>query len=925
MIPAITSSKACSPLRCKLLAALLLILAAFTASCNLRENALLPDHLDPLEYVASNTIKVYKDHLIGSENDNAYLYIPKESIHDYKLWYNDVVRLRRVDSLLQRDSLAFAEGVEAVTNCYRISIERYGSEIILDSIPSFATLYTGLNTSAGVADTWVVRRQYLLYADKFPLYPYGNNRVFFDIDGNGDVELQKPGAGATFNLPESGKDVEALYYSDSERLQIWFPGAYLESAGQTRLELKPQLGDADISAVQAVYPGFALNTKVLEVQTQSEPDSDFPPILHWTQPPARKFQQEWLRLDAGRVYGWAQGPDTWVLESGKLVSFLQGSGKYFLLSPLDSQSVFDLPLDGSFGQLYLQDLWLDLRGTALPAYSLRLDPAPQTAALISAYFSGAPFTLGNAYQAIQLEFKNGNSIVETLPGDNWIEFGFRNQLAETANARLFRVFRSTGSDHIDFKLRGAAYDAGHYSLSGGFVYSGINSSGTYLLGQAGENSQQQSFPFLKPETSIQTNRGYVSWNDPDTVWGSLLLEYGVQMPSGHPWLSGQPYVFPTQNALLRISALTRGKNRSTGLPANTFLVYKHPQALANVINFSPDADHPRFVWYKAASAFAHNTFVYSDGALRISPAWPGYLFSGGSLDPASATSLRLYPRMSFDNYDWEYYAEASAAPSGTPLLQITLLNSVPDTQGVLAGQYDLTPLTPAYSLAVSGSVDFFATQLPWIRFRQSLRPQNLLFSIYEGEYYRIYPYFQADSADPWHFTFEDGHAGFYLSSDAIYAPMIDSNPHQSVATIVSSNASDHIVSLYQAQLNLPSALIGGPVPLNSRIILSVAVNFSAPLPHLSAYFLDFRGAGGTQYDPGFYSLPGVESLPYIYIPIPDYSLGQSHRLWFRSVDGNLTEFTLVDDFGDNGLGEYILIGNCAVALVDGPGWFYTTN
>ncbi|HOU72530.1 MAG TPA: hypothetical protein PLB85_04035, partial [Candidatus Syntrophosphaera sp.] len=296
---------------------------------------------------------------------------------------------------------------------------------------------------------------------------------------------------------------------------------------------------------------------------------------------------------------------------------------------------------------------------------------------------------------------------------------------------------------------------------------------------------------------------------------------------------------------------------------------------------------------------------------------------GGSLDPGSASSLRLYPRMTFDNYDWEYFADASSAPSGTPVLQISRLNGVPDTHGVLAGQYDLSPLTPAWSLSVSGSSDFYSTQLPWLRFRQNSRAQNLLFSIYEGEFYRIYPYSQSASADPWHFTFADGHVGFYLSSDAVYAPMIDVNPHLSVSTQVNSSAADHIVSLYQAQLNLPANLIGSAVPLNSRIILREAVDYS--VPHLSAYFLDFRTAAGTQYDPGFYSLPGAPSLPYIYIPIPDYVPGQSHSLFFRSVDGTLTEFSLVDDFGENGLGEYIMIGNCAVALVDGPGWFYTKN
>ena len=46
-----TSSKAYSATRTKLLGALLLLLAVFAASCNLRENSLLPEHLDPLKYV----------------------------------------------------------------------------------------------------------------------------------------------------------------------------------------------------------------------------------------------------------------------------------------------------------------------------------------------------------------------------------------------------------------------------------------------------------------------------------------------------------------------------------------------------------------------------------------------------------------------------------------------------------------------------------------------------------------------------------------------------------------------------------------------------------------------------------------------------------------------------------------------------------
>lgn len=58
---------------------ILWLFVALLASCNLRENSLLPPNLNPKDYVESSTIGVYSDHLIKSENDNSYLYIPKEA------------------------------------------------------------------------------------------------------------------------------------------------------------------------------------------------------------------------------------------------------------------------------------------------------------------------------------------------------------------------------------------------------------------------------------------------------------------------------------------------------------------------------------------------------------------------------------------------------------------------------------------------------------------------------------------------------------------------------------------------------------------------------------------------------------------------------------------------------------------------------
>src|SRR5690606_6491452 len=118
------------------------------------------------------------------------------------------------------------------------------------------------------------------------------------------------------------------------------------------------------------------------------------------------------------------------------------------------------------------------------------------------------------------------------------------------------------------KTLGESYDAGHFSLSGDYVYSGISSSGVYLLANATEGSKKQSFPFLRSESSFQTQRGSVSWNEPSGGFSSLVLEYGAPLPAGHPWLSGQPYQLDSN--LLKISASNSSRKTSPELPANTF-------------------------------------------------------------------------------------------------------------------------------------------------------------------------------------------------------------------------------------------------------------------------------------------------------------------------------------------------------------------
>lgn len=905
----------------RLLAALLVLSGLALASCNLRENSLLPPNLDPKQYVMENTIRVYSDHLIKSENDRSYLYIPKESIADSALWYGDVVTLQQVEDLTARDSLAFPAAAEVFSKTYLIRILRFGSEILLDSLPSFATLYTGLEAEGSLANVKLVQSAWRLSAESATIYPYGAGRCWFALDGNGDHALLDFHDSVDLQLNPVQKDLQALIVTDTDYIYLWFPGEYRTT--EASLQVQDSLTEAEAAVVQKLLPGFALNTKVLSVQTAYAGEAT--PIVRYRRAQARGFSQQWTRLDGPAISGWQEGEDTWLWEDGELISFLQGAGKYFLCTPLQGQNELTLPLDGSLSQVFLQDIWLDLHNLKLPNTSLRLLLEPDLQATVANYFSGTPFTLTQTDAAFELRFVQGNSVLESLPGNAWIEYGFRSDLQNPANARLFRVFRTAALDNISYKTLAASYDATHFSQANGYIYSGINSSGQYLLGIAAETSSSLALPCLKPELRIQTSRTYLSWQDSSLPCSSLLLEYAATVAEAHPWLSGKPYTLQNSQSILKISASARGRNVDE-IPANLFLSTTVNSAPSSIINFSSAANYPKFYRYKAANAFEHNSYVLSGGKLQISPASAGYLIDGANFAPTrQSIDLALFNRMTFDDYAWELYLDSAHNLAAGTVLQITPKKASTDTHGVFAQQYDLASLAPVYDFKILGNAGFYADFQPLIRIKQTARSQNLLFSVSAGEYYRIYSYTQSETLDGWHFRIADGHLWFYLPYDAEYSAVQDLAPHTVSDALVSDLTQDHITSLYQAQITLPREFLGSALPLGSHVSLGVNTDLPQSLNALSAYDVQFRNPQLQIINPNFFNDVYASRWPYVYIPIPDYSPGQTIRLFRRNLAGQTQELNLVQSFSAIPTNEFILVGNCAVGFINNSATFYTTD
>ncbi|HQQ67988.1 MAG TPA: hypothetical protein PLX77_04085, partial [Candidatus Cloacimonadota bacterium] len=819
--------------RSALLTAISLLLLTLLTSCNRREDILLPPNLDPKEYVISNRIQVYADHLIRCENDDSYLYLPKESISDSLIWYGDTIYFNRVEHILERDSLALAEGSQRLSNTYRVQVSRNGESISFADAADFATLYLDLKGAGTEGRASLISWEYLLNAEDIDIYPYGKKRAFFAIDGTGDFALAELSDSNELLIERSEADVQGLLKDGDTTMRVFIPAEFTTDMGESLIRMKDGLQPDQLQTVQELYKGFAMLSKVLQITTENSGSSSHPPIIHYSMPASKSFGTKWLKMNDGRIDSWESGEDTWLIEDNKLISFINGSGDYFLLEPIASQNTLSISLDGTYNQIYLQDLWLDTKGLNLPGTELEITANPSIADIKQDYFGFRPYTHSGQLQAYQFSFKAGSETLESLPDDGWLELGFAADLSEVSTSRLMRVYRDPDKDIISYKTYATKYDEQHFTADDSFVYTGLSSSGTYLFGRITENSTTQQIPCIKDQLYLQMDKTTVSYQDSSLPCSAIRIDYGASIFGNHPWLDQQPYFLTDRTSLLQIASIDGNVD---ALPQGLFLKSRMSIDGASVVNFSPLASYPKLIRYNKSNSLEHNSFLYKDGILSISPAYAGYLIDAQNLTlPGSSRDLAMYPKMVFDDYDMEVYLNSAASmPQST--LRIQKSATLSDPYQVLQNQYNLTYLSPAYSFQMLNNLSFYTNFQPYLRIKHQSRSQDLLFSVSNEENYRIYSYPEGDAADGWQFLNSDGHFAFYLPYDAQYAIVKDLNPH-SAAQISLSTGQDGHLSLYQAQVFMPEEQIGSSIAAGSIVKLERLESVPGGIDSRSAYQL----------------------------------------------------------------------------------------
>ena len=182
------------------------------------------------------------------------------------------------------------------------------------------------------------------------------------------------------DIPANNSDVQGLLFGADIHLQVFIPAGFTQDLGAATISLNnpnDNFSDPiDLQAVQELYPDFALLTTPLTVTTEREGTSMSTPILHYRMSDSRSFDAQWVKLSQNQIESWPEGENTWLIKDKTLITFINGAGTYFLLQPLASQNTIRISLDSPNRQIFLQDMWLDLRDINLPGIGLVIEPEP---------------------------------------------------------------------------------------------------------------------------------------------------------------------------------------------------------------------------------------------------------------------------------------------------------------------------------------------------------------------------------------------------------------------------------------------------------------------------------------------------------------------------------------------------------------------
>lgn len=620
---------------------LLLLIIGIIASCNLRENTLLPPNITPEDYIQSSLITSKASHLVKSTNDNSFLLIDKQAIADSTIHIGDEIVFQKSDSFTDRDTIHIAYD-KVISPSISLYVKRNGVYIALtfEQNYPYITCYTDMKNDYSVQNPVYCLNMYSWLDGKVsnPIQ-YAKNRISFHPYGTGSNQLYTEGSSSTsVSFTADTGNHYVWMNSTQDRVSFFLP----VTVDNTEIDISSvtQLDSVSTGKVQGVFPDFALFSSIINVQSsQVLGNSISAPLMKMhNNNLSGKFPLQWIVVAPNQLFAWQESPETWVMTGNDLIAPCRVNGSYMLIIPLESQNGFNLPLDAGLKQIYAHKYWFDLKDVNLSGVTFNIDFDFTPSSAYQSYFSGKPYTLTGQSDKLKLSFYQNGTLLYNLPSSAWIEMGFIPTNYST-DKDWIRYYESSTEDFISYKTYSGAYDADYYTYSDGFVYTSITGSGDYTLGSMTTSNTSVEIPFQKPNGQLQISDSNLSWDSiPSDV--TLNIDFDFSDSAGYQkYFSGNPYTLNGPKDKYKFSFMKNGAIIDD-LPASNWVEFAfNPQSFNSDmkwIRYHESASEDLITYKTYASVYDATHYSYVDELVYTSIIGSGdYTFSRMSVSSSS--------------------------------------------------------------------------------------------------------------------------------------------------------------------------------------------------------------------------------------------------------------------------------------------------
>ncbi len=518
----------------------LCIFCLLLVSCDKRHNSKLPTGISPFDYIESNIISDSTNYLVRSTNDDSYIFINKTAISSSVLKKGDYLWFSHTQSFSARDSVAIADGMSPITDALYFYVYRDSIMIPMQFNTGMVKLFT--KPLSALSNVKVLR-----FDEKYITSDHVTG-IAMDKD-NAVIPVSKTGFFQYYQQGEVSTSVE--FTSNGQNFYAWHPdfSTFLPADTQwneKHLKFTEQstLTSTQQTQVETVFPSFAQTDKIITYELSAAVTTTlYPEIRMWKQP--AKFTPQMVVFQPGTtssMYSLDTVDDLWLDQVTYKDIYLKYQGTYCFVSPLSAQNQITIPLDGTLSQLYLNRLYLDLRGVTLSNGSLNIDLSNYSRTL-PAIYNGTIFNVTDQKLPVTFSFMQNGSPLTELPDSLWIEVGISLPSGtDTSNQKWFGYHLDDSLEESLYYSLGTSYDATHYSVANQYLFFPLALSGLYFLGSDSNTSQSFTIPVIRESAIYQIRNMTISYGGAITAnLSHYYLNLQPQVDLTQPIFQGKPY------------------------------------------------------------------------------------------------------------------------------------------------------------------------------------------------------------------------------------------------------------------------------------------------------------------------------------------------------------------------------------------------